>query len=42
MKISYNWLKEYMTINISAKDLAEKKSNVVPWKLILSRNQAMV
>lgn len=24
MKISYNWLKEYMTINISAKDLAEK------------------
>ncbi len=42
MKISYSWLKEYLDIDVPAKDLAEKKSNGVPLKLILLKSPAMV
>lgn len=41
MKIAYSWLQEYLDIQVSPKDLGEKKLNVLPLKLIPLPSLAM-
>lgn len=42
MKVSYKWLKDYINLDVSADELAEKKLNVLQWRLIQLLNLVLV